>query len=505
MKTTTTLIATLFAIVSVLSAQTVVPVSPGNGTLNTAIEDYVNNTGEPDLDVIFELEDGGFYVLTSSIENEFPLHIRAAQGSMQRPVIRPGVPTGGDSFRAFRVRDDLIVDGLYITNQDPLGGIESQILRISAENARVVINNCHLDKASQSALRLDNNGNRIFITNSVISNIVNESNPTNGRGIDDRGNDIDSLVIEFTTIYNLSSRILRDDGGVINYIKYNQNTSYNTGDRTLDMGEVSDEAEITNNLFVNTAFFGDDEPGSSSFQIDASDDTTEQVLIANNGFFNATGLQTTYDVLNQTAEADDRDSIFPKVFLNGDSEFFVAREMTEATIYEFLDFSFEDAPDSPTDFISTFFTDPDNVVGFDDGNGGANMDSDGQLPFDFTYSTDHPAYTGGDEGQPLGNLNSFGLGPLSLDRQLISRLAVQVFPNPAFEVANIAFNLPAAANVNLQLFNAMGQPVGAAIRGQYPAGEHRLPLVVSSLPVGAYYFRMDVDGRFGSGRIWVNR
>ncbi|MEM7575504.1 MAG: T9SS type A sorting domain-containing protein [Bacteroidota bacterium] len=486
-----------------LSAQTIVPVAPGSGTLNQAIDDYVANTGEPDLGVIFELEDGGFYILSSTIENEFPLHIRAAESSAQRPVIRPGVPTGGSGFRAFRIRDDIILNGLYITNQDPIGGTEDQILRVSAEGARIVVNNCHLDKAAQSAMRLDNNGNRIFITNSVISNIVNESNPSNGRGIDDRGNDIDTLVVEFTTIYNLSSRILRDDGGTINYIKYNQNSSYNTGDRTLDIGEVVTEAEITNNLFVNTAFFGDDEPGSSSFQIDASSDTTEMVHIANNGFFNDPTIQMTYDMLNETAEMDMRDSLFPRVFLNSDAQFFVDGAGNQATIYLFDDFSFDDAPAPPTNFITTFYTDPDNVEGFDDGMGGANPDSEAQLPFDFAYSTSHPAYTGGDEGQPIGDLNWFGIPLSTLDRELINLLQVSAFPNPAREQVSFKFSLSEASRVRIELFDMSGRPVGPTFEGDFGVGEFVLPQVFTQLTPGIYSYRISSGNRFGGGRLIV--
>lgn len=509
----------LFLLAGGLSAQTVIQVAPGSGTLNDAIDDYIAANGLPDLNVVFELQDGGFYVLSSTLENrfedangneeDFPLHIRAAADAETRPVIRPGVPQGGESFNAFRVRDDLRLEGLYITNQDALMGSEDRILRISAENARIELVNCHLDKATQSAIRLDNNGNRIFIENCVISNIQNPSNPSNGRGIDDRGNDIDTLVIQNSTIYNLSSRILRDDGGSINYFFYNQNTSYNTGDRTLDIGEIEDAAIVTNNLFINTAFLGDDEPGSSSFQIEIDEDDgigSEQVRITNNGFFNAPELQAAYDALNMTAVADDRDSVFAKVFFNGDSEAYIAADpMDGDTNFFYTAFEFTEAPDTPTDFVNTFYTDTDNTPNLPNADGGVEPTSSSQLPFDFAYSTDLPAFTDGTDGQPIGDRGWFGDAVSTFDPALAARLEVQAFPNPAREELNLKMQLDEFTPLTVRMFDLMGRPVGGDFRAELSVGEQIVTLPVGHLSRGQYIYQIVAGDRFTAGQFTISR
>ena len=78
----------------------------------------------------------------------------------------------------------------------------------------------------------------------------------NGRGFDTRGNNIDSLVIENTTFYNLTSRIVRDDGGgFIRYHKFDHNTVVNIGQFVSSPLEVQ-EMVWTNNLVINGGFLG---------------------------------------------------------------------------------------------------------------------------------------------------------------------------------------------------------------------------------------------------------
>ena len=81
------LATTLFT--SSLFAQTIVPVAPGNGTLNEAIENYIEANGGVDDSVIFQLEDGGIYVLTATLDFDFDLNIQAAPNYEVRPAILP--------------------------------------------------------------------------------------------------------------------------------------------------------------------------------------------------------------------------------------------------------------------------------------------------------------------------------------------------------------------------------------------------------------------------------
>jgi hypothetical protein len=473
-------------------AQTIVSVSPGLGTLNDAIADYIASNGETSMDVVFELEDGGVYVLTETLENEFPLRIEAESNAAVRPAILPNVPVG-DAFRAFRVREDITLRGLYITNEDALGNADDQIVRISKDDARIIVDNCHLDKASQSAFRLDNNGNKLYITNTVISNIGNLSNPSNGRGIDDRGNNIDTLWVENTTFYNLTARVLRDDGGLINWTRWNHVTTVHSGDRSLDLGEAL-EVEVTNCLFVNPAFLGDDEPGSSAFQIDSAD-VVQMVSISNNNFYFDPAIQAVYDDLNVGAAVGD--SIYPRVSFNGDAiSFITAAQDTNFN----LAVSFNDPPAAPTEYISSFFTNPDDPEPLDDGNGGLGM-GQVQLPFDFGYSTSDFLYTAGTDMLPVGDLNWHDLTTNTNEPGLAEQIELTVFPNPTSDRTQINFELEQADNVRLVLFNQMGQQIGNTMNSQLNRGSHFFELDLTLMPKGVYYFRLETSTSFYGGQI----
>ena len=302
-----------------VSAQTVVQVAPGFGTLNIAIDGDTTATGERnDPDTIYELERDGLYLLDGSIEHEgFHLTIVAAEGSGARPILQPAVGDGGTSSRPFRARGDITLRGIYATNRDELGALNTRILRVSADSVRITLDDVHFDDDAQSGIRLDNAWNRVFITNSMFSRIGQPLDPDNGRGLDDRGNPIDSLVVSNTTYYNLTSRVLRNDGGLTNYLDFNHNTVVNTGQRFGELGEVL-EAHVTNNVIINPGFLGLG-PTDTNWVMRAdtlgSDVMGEQVInVRNNNIFfdqsildarpdSVTGLPTYNDHLAALIEA----------------------------------------------------------------------------------------------------------------------------------------------------------------------------------------------------------
>lgn len=495
-----------------LTAQTVVPVAPGNGTINQAIDDYIAANGLPTADVTFELESGGIYILTSTLENRtevdgedeaYPLNIAAAADYTAKPIIRPGVSADGEAFRVANIRGDFSLRGVYVTNEDALGGLDDRILRIRSSDVTIRLFDVHLDKASQAAIRIDDPGVSLFMDRCIVSNIVNLSNPSNGRAIDDRGNDIDTLHIRNTTFYNLSARVLRDDGGVIDYVLIDQVTTYNTGDRIFQLGRVN-EATVTNCLFYNTAFLGDDEAGSSVIQLDENDDVEEVVTISHINFADDPAVQTLFDSLNTVGLAqvfidEDQDSVFFRTGLSSEAAVFA----DSATIYTEAVTSFVNPPATPLAYVRTFYTTPDDTDDIDDANGGPDP-GETLLPIDLAYGTNEFIYTAGDEGQPLGDLQWFPeILASDFEPTLINRLALKAFPNPAAGQTNLAFTLPAAQRVNVRLFTAEGRLARDFAPQDLPAGVHNMPLDLSGLARGQYFYQFVTEAGFGTGRIVI--
>ncbi|MEZ4701930.1 MAG: Ig-like domain-containing protein [Rhodothermales bacterium] len=66
----------------------------------------------------------------------------------------------------------------------------------------------------------------------------------------------------------------------------------------------------------------------------------------------------------------------------------------------------------------------------------------------------------------------------------------QNYPNPFNPTTTIAFSLPEASDVVLDVFNLLGQRVGRLIDGPRTAGQHRVVFDAGDLPGGVYVYRI---------------
>ena len=82
--------------------------------------------------------------------------------------------------------------------------------------------------------------------------------------------------------------------------------------------------------------------------------------------------------------------------------------------------------------------------------------------------------------------------PMSLAPEAVNppRVSQVVSPNPFNPTTNISFNLPEAANVELKVYNLMGQEVATLISGSLTAGNHRVIFDAHALPSGLYFSRL---------------
>jgi photosystem II stability/assembly factor-like uncharacterized protein len=66
----------------------------------------------------------------------------------------------------------------------------------------------------------------------------------------------------------------------------------------------------------------------------------------------------------------------------------------------------------------------------------------------------------------------------------------QNYPNPFNPSTQIKFNVPEAANVKLSVYNILGQEVAVLIDRDMTAGQHEVTFNASSLPSGAYLYKL---------------
>jgi hypothetical protein len=465
-----------------------VDVLPGLGTLTDTIKGDTTALGEridPE-NTIYRLQRGdqAYYGLDGNISNSgYPLTIVAADGDGARPFLQPRV-VGDGSSRAFRPKGDITLKGLHVTNMDNLGKLNERMLRCSAEDIRVTLDDCWFDQEAQSFIRVDDPGMSFFITNCVVSNIGEPVSPDNGRGIDDRGNDIDSIVIENCTFFNLTSRVLRDDGGTINYARFNNNTMVNIGQMGVTFGPI-DTLIMTNNIAMNAGIMPKDSDNTEWFVLgaDSVDGVAPYVVMTNNSAYLDTAMISGY--LNDTL------SITP--LMNPTLALAVLAAGDEDNNDNWI-FKFTDGVPFP-DSLLIYEYDPAYALGTVpgwmvpelpvDGNGLYHTD----VYYDFGWA--HTlALTGATDGGQLGDRNWTASSTVGVKPFLKEGVELSVYPMPVRNQATISFELKADAQVQMEVYNLTGQRVAQVVNTQYPAGVHQYSWNAEMLETGMYLLRM---------------
>jgi hypothetical protein len=446
-------------------AQRIVNISPGFGTLNTAIMgDTIANGSRVDSNTVYRLQRGGLYILNGTLEHRFQVLIEADAGAGAKPRIIQGVPSGGVApAYAWSARGTLKMKNIYITALDELGGGHERVIRIYANNIRLTLDSCILDQATQAGMRFDATGAKVYFNNSVISNIGTADSPNNGRGFDDRGNDIDTLWLENSTFYNLTSRVIRDAGGITNSCKLNHCTIYNIGQWGVSYG-VCREAIFTNNLIVNAGYYGANPRG---LDLTGSE---PQILVTLKPLPAASGVQTA-NVRNNTFFLDSLirkafpDTIHAEPYFDSTWNSYLTSLGTAATI-DSEKIVFTHSPDPPANVVTDWYSNP----------APPNPSLDTVGVFNFQYSSSQRAYARGADGKPLGSLTWFGIPLTSVETNGTSVPAAfhlyDNYPNPFNPETNIAFDIQQSGNVRLEVFNALGQRIATLVDGELSAGMH---------------------------------
>jgi len=463
--------------------QRYVDVPQGVGTLNEAIFGDTTSSGDRvDPYTIYVLEDGGYYLSTGSMENRFPLTIMAAEGSAVKPKLYPAVDDGNESARLFVPRDDLTLIGLDISNTDELGARNKNTIRVKGDDAVITLEDCILNEDTQAPFRLDGENVSVILKHCLVSNM--DQDYDNGRVIDDRGNDVNTIWIENSTLYNIGSRILRDGGGTIQLFHFDHNTVVNTGRRAVDVGQVY-TAVITNSIFKDVGVLGketDDPRGAIS--IDSIEGVQQDITISNLSFFTDGGY------------ADKQpDTIVVVPLFNVAAQAYVDEAGTGETMLA-EDVTFTNGPVANYTMVSDWYANPDADLSPPD------FDKAGE-PFDFGFANT-PLLTASTAGGQLGDPRWTGtVGVYNLDYNSAS---LEVFPVPVVDFATIRFNLDADAEVEISLYSVVGQKVATLSYGTYPAGMNTISWSGSDdsghmLGTGMYILKMTAGSEVSTLKI----
>lgn len=117
-----------------------------------------------------------------------------------------------------------------------------------------------------------------------------------------------------------------------------------------------------------------------------------------------------------------------------------------------------------------------------------------EIPNYVTTTSDHiPVYAQFDFGQTTGADED-----ASAPRPFALRAP---FPNPFRSATTLTYSLPAATDVRLEVFDALGRRVAMVEEGSRSAGTHEAVFEAEALPPGLYIARLSADGQRATRRL----
>ena len=235
-----------------------------NALRNTILNDTLNGARK-NPDRVYVLETGGTYFTVDAIVNQgFHLNIRsqteAEVGSENylgpaRIQLKTD-EAGGSGGRLMTIQGDLTLDGVFMTGMHDGGSTGNYLpIRVSADNARIVVKNSIFEQTDFALFGFDSKNNKVYIYDSMFRNHINKTQQWEGRGIRFEAG-ADTLIVENTTYLNLGMTVLQSEAAPINYTRFVHNTVINVG-RMLNTGNFWKEAYVANNLFVNPYWHGE--------------------------------------------------------------------------------------------------------------------------------------------------------------------------------------------------------------------------------------------------------
>ena len=528
-------IGMLLLSITAIGQKTVVVVEPDEGVEVGALNNAISSAADPG-NTIFELKRGGLYLLNGSISHTgYTLHIRAGEGEGSRPVLQPAVDDQGASSRHFNPGASLILEGLYLQGRGELGAVNVQPIRLSGANSTVIIDDCYLDYAAQSFIRLNSSGNKIYFRNSIFRNSCNPTDPANGRTIDTRGNPQDTLSIDNSTIYNNGARIIRPDGAAINHINFNHNTVFQvsfTQDFSLD---VTKTAKVTNNIFYNFAYRANNTTHSPFFSADSIGeggpytDADRSFDFSNNNFYTQPeigdildeyGLDTLFRFNSWDTEQKDtiwfryvtRTNVFadqnildtavltPKPIL---LHFIDNGQADTANIFsEPLDF--KNPPPLNLEYWQFYVENNYSISGTNPPSPFADEDPDvvGEVEtgaYDFSYPNNARSATAAEGGLPLGASRWEPYSPESVRNiQLSPSMTIKTYPNPFTESMFFEIDSQESALVSITVFDLIGKEV-YSVKKAISTGNNKINIDLGSIThPGIYLYQVKADSSAGN-------
>lgn len=489
------------------------PVLYENLLYDAIMQDSTERKTNPD--VVFELKRNQIYFLGKQINNyDFHLQIKGEDGDGLLPEIQgSGKADGTFGLDYIVAYDDMTLENLAINGYLPDGSYQHWVIECRGNGSTIRYKNCTWagDRAAAVCARADSL--KIFISDCTVGNIgYRTAFGGNGRFIDLRPEALylDTLVIENSTTYNLSDRIIRNMNTHINYLYIDHLTASNTVGRHggIQLGDCKN-ATIKNSVFANVIMIGD-----------CTSLTSEQTQPENPPHFAVITLDTIYADGSYVIENnnifwdeairgiwDQLDSVSMPEFVNPLIKTAVDVNKVDQ-IYFSEELQFETMCGPRISYIALYYADP-NAGTYPDswcvgGDGGFFPDE-----LNCAYSTSSKSYTAAEGGLPVGNLNYFSDIETGVSQTNISRTKTsKAYPNPFIDQVAISYSLAEKSEVQLSIFDLQGRQLKILLNQKQEAGNHSIywdgkDKTGSKVVEGVYVYRIQTATKVESGNLFL--
>jgi hypothetical protein len=481
------------------------------------------------------------------------IHIKGEAGAGRLPLLLHYKPNN-QNVSFLRSHQNTYLEDFEFEAMNSDGTFANRAIDVRGRGTRVIAKGLRLlsDRGGGLTIESTGNGMKLYMYDCIIGNGGHHiAQGGNGRVLDIRVDNasgwVDTVVIKNNTVYNLTDRIVRSMGAVVNYMEFDHNTFFNNQGYHggIQFGNTR-EAVVTNNLFVNPMTMGNrvNKPegtavnlrGEQQQQMNyATDPDCAFAIVTHNG--NVRRLKGTPEnypnanppyTVNTTIigvvmrnnniyfeqEFIDMWKKYPKVFET--SEIRVASDAVkkyligdpaQMSFSEKLPFDYNDWRNDHLGKVSSYkdlvmvtesFAKNVNEVEFPE-----NWSRIYPHEWDASYPTSSRSYTAADGGYPLGDLNWFPAdktkwltGATKSAQASTSSVAInQTYPNPFVVETTVNYTLNNDQNVEMGVYNLMGQKVKTLQGGDLKQGTYNVVWDGKGddgemQPKGVYFFQI---------------